>query len=362
MDIQTIKKVTPILLKHGIVPYWHGMQGVGKTTVARELGKALGYDSVICVELGANADASDVVGLLDKENGKHFHTRPDWMPTSGRHLIFLDEFNRANGEIYQIMFTFLTEGRIKNHRLPPGCDIIAAANYDSNDFTVSNTKDKALRSRFCHLHFVPTVDEIANFIEKGGTDGDKEVARFLRVHPELAGSPGGKMNISPEPDPRAWQSKVTRLFGEDLGDARFEVYSGLVGPVAAATFMAFNRRAENPLNIEDICEQYVYQRERVLAYADVKLDRRFDALNVPIDELLSKLTDNPDFLKKNGYVNNLKLFILDLPLELVMKMTNALSNISFYGRDQILEDQEYTEQLADLLAPKGNVEVQNKAV
>jgi ATPase family associated with various cellular activities (AAA) len=352
MDIKTIKQVTPILLKHGIVPYWHGMQGVGKTTVARSLGKTLGFD----------ADASDVIGLLDKENGKHFHTRPDWMPTSGKHLIFLDEFNRANGEIYQIMYTFLTEGRIKNHRLPPGCAIIAAANYDSNDFTVSNTRDKALRSRFCHLHFVPSVNEIADFIESGGSEGDKEVAKFLRVHPEMAGHPGGTMNISPDPDPRAWQSKIAPLFNEDLGEARFEVYAGIIGTAPAATFMAFNKRAENPLNIEDICTQYKYQRDRVLGYANVKNDRRFDALNVPVDQLISKLESEPKFLEKPSYVDNLKLFIMDLPLELIMKLVNAISKLTFHGRDKILDDNEYTEQLADLMAPKKKVETSPEAV
>lgn len=351
MDIKTIKKITPILLKHNIVPYWHGMQGVGKTSVAHQIGKEMGFDSVIPLELGTNADASDLVGLLIQENGRHYHTRPDWMPTEGRHLIFLDEFNRAQGDIYQVVFTLLTEGRIKNHRLPPGCRIIAAANYDSNDFTVSNTRDKALRSRFCHLHFVPTTNEIADFIEEIGTEGHKEVARFLRVMPEMAGSVGGTMNISPDPDPRSWASKIGFLHNEDLGDARFEVYSGLIGPVAAASFFAFGRRAENPLNIVDILENYRFQRDRVLEYAKIGEERRYDTLNIPIDQLFEKLDADADFLAKPGYINSLKEFILDLPLELIMKVTDRMGKTRFNHRSDFINNEVFTDQLVKLMTP-----------
>lgn len=351
MDIKTIKKVTPILFKYNIVPYWHGTQGVGKTSVAKQIGKEMGFDSVISLELGANADASDIIGLLVQKDGRHYHTRPSWMPTEGRHLIFLDEFNRAQGDIYQIMFTFLTEGRIKDHVLPPECRIIAAANYNSKNFVVSNVRDDALRSRFCHLNFIPTNSEIADYIESQGTEGHKEVASFLRVAPEMAGNAGSTMNISPDPDPRAWAEKIANLHNEDLGDARYEVYSGLIGPVATASFFAFSRRAENPLNIIDILENYRFQRDRVLEYAKIGTERRYDALNIPVEQLFENLEKDPNFLTKPGYVDALKMFIVDLPLEMVMKVMDRITMARFERRSDFINNDEFTNKIVELMAP-----------
>lgn len=355
MDIKGIKKVTPILLKYGIVPYWHGKQGVGKTSVAHQIGEEMEFDSVIPLELGANSDASDIVGLLDKVNGKHFHTRPDWMPTEGRHLIFLDEFNRAPGEVYQTMYTLLTEGRIKSHKLPKECRIIAAANYNSNSFTVSNTKDDALKSRFAHLHFSPTVEEIVSFIEKRGTEGHKMVAEFLRAAPQFIGKTSENTNIYPDPDPRAWDSKIGYLLNENLDDELlFEVLSGMIGPVATSTFFTWRQRDEKPLNISDILENYQFQKDRVLKLSDVGTDRRFDVLNVPIDQLIENIKNNGDYLSQKKYLENLKLFLLDLPSELVLKVVKFFSKpsdgLKIFGRKEIVDDNEYTSKLTAIIS------------
>lgn len=100
MNIRNLKKVLPALLRHKIVPYLHGAQGIGKTSVVRQY----------CLENGlkfiplylATQDQGDLVGLLNKNNdGTVSHLPPDWMKEAqeGKGIVFLDECFPGNTQI-----------------------------------------------------------------------------------------------------------------------------------------------------------------------------------------------------------------------------------------------------------------------
>lgn len=347
MDIKTFKQVAPTLLKNGIVPYLHGKQGIGKTAVVKQIGKEMGFDSVICVELGAQGDVGDIIGLLrTDENGHHFHTRPGWMPRTGRHLIFLDEFNRISPDAVQPMLTFLQFGRINEHTLPEGCAIVLAGNYDSKEFFTSKIKDKAIVSRCCHLDWQPTTAEWLDFMDKKGDVGSKNVASFIREFPQQLRSVRNSVDITPdEPDPRGWAEKIAILENENLGDARYEVYAGCIGTAAASAFMSWKANGSNNLTLKEILENYQAVKDRVVKLADPNQNRRMDILNQPIDELMDTLKHNNLALNNVRYVENFKSFMLDLPMELVLKINTQLSGLVFSNSDHILGDPSFAKKI-----------------
>lgn len=343
MDIVTLKKVLPVLMKRKVVPFLWGNQGVGKTQTVKQVAQSLG-GGFVHLNL-ANQEVGDLVGLLvHGPNGTVHHARPAWFPTEGHGVIFLDELNRMHPDVMQAIFSFITDGTIHNHQLPAGWSIVAAGNYQNNDFQVTDTSDAAWMSRFCHIDFRPTAAEFVNFAE---TKGAASVAAFIRDQP---------MNLEKElkkgfdfssvtPDRRAWLDRISALeLEESIEEERFELYQGLVGAAAAAAFLTHKKKAEKSLTIHQILSNYGNVRLRVVEASNAG-DTRFDFINQPVAELLALLGQSPNTLENEQTVTNLKHFLLDIPLELSQRAFKDLRKLTFKNKMSILNDSTFCEQL-----------------
>lgn len=349
MNIKEVKQVLPFLLKNSIVPFFWGSQGVGKTSVVKQYCKE--HDLDIRVLYTATQDVGDLIGLLVKDdNGGVYHARPKWFPTEGKGIIFLDELNRAPNDVIQAMFSFILEGKLHTHVLPPGWKIVAAGNYNSDRFTTTDTSDAAWMSRFCHIDFTPTVEE---FIIHAESRGMGDVADFIREQPtmlELTVKDGGHLDTSfIVPDRRAYIEGVGKLdLEKDFpNNLRYETYSGLVGTTAAASYITWKSKYEKSLKLGDILSKYnevKHKISRLVQNTDEGV--RFDLLNQPIDELLAKLENEPGLLTKENNLVNLKSYFLDVPRELSMKAFVSLGKLNFEGKNSILNDKEYVSKFA----------------
>ena len=347
MRINDFKKVLPYLLKHKIVPFVWGNQGVGKTQTMKQYCKE--NDLQLVVLNTATQEVGDLVGLLvkSKDNETVEHARPTWFPTEGKGIVFLDELNRAPQEVIQALFPFVIEGQLHTHKLPPGWCVVAAGNYQSDKFTVTDTSDAAWLSRFCHLDFTPSVEEWLYYVE---TKGGLSVADFIREQNsmlELNAKEGGKFDNSiVTPDRRAWTEGIVKLeneatFPEEL---RYETYAGLVGSVAAASFTTWKIKQEKSITLSQILSNYAGTRSRVLSNSENSKDKRFDLFNQPIEELFIKLEHNANYLSSAGFLDNLKAYLLDIPKELSMKCFIRMAAIGqFHGKNEILNDPKYVE-------------------
>lgn len=346
MNIKDVKQVLPFLLKNKIVPFFWGSQGVGKTSVMKQYCADNNLD--IRVLYTATQDVGDLIGLLVKDdNGGVYHARPKWFPTEGEGIIFLDELNRAPNDVIQAMFSFILEGKLHTHVLPPGWKIVAAGNYNSDRFTTTDTSDAAWMSRFCHLDFTPTIEE---FIVHAESRNMFDVAAFIREQPnmlELSAKDGGRLDKNfIVPDRRAFVEGIGKLeLEKDFPDEqRYEVYSGLVGPTSAAAYLTWKTKQEKSLSLNEIFNEYGKKsRNKIKAIMNNEAgDIRFDLLNQPIDELIAKLENDPELLNKDSRLNNLKQYLLDIPRELSMKAFVTFGKLpQFYGKHQILNDAEY---------------------
>lgn len=344
MNITNVKKVLPLLMKNNIVPLLWGSAGVGKTDVVGQVAKELGI-GFIPLYLAENSDVGDLIGLLDKDqNNRFFHLMPDWFPTEGKGIIFLDELNRAHPDILQVMLPFVLTRKLGRYQLPEGWNIVCANNYNSNDFKTTDMSDAALLSRFCHIDFTPSEDEFISYAEDMKAD---TIAGFIREHKSM-------LEIKPKdkdfdssmmkPTRRSWLKFINPLEREDLGDNRYEVYCGLVGMAAASSFFAYKAKSENSLDINKILKNYKSVRDTVLKSAGNKKEVRLDLLNQPIEELLSRLESNPEFLKEE-WVDNLKAYLFDIPAELGMKVFKRMGELNFKNKDSIINDVEFCKRI-----------------
>lgn len=342
MNIRSLKTILPILMKNDVVPFLWGNQGIGKTQTVKQLASMMGY-GFIHLHL-ATQEVGDLVGLLMKDDqGNAYHTRPKWMPTEGNWIIFFDEANRAHPDTLQAMFSCVTEKTIHTHKLPPGCKLVFAGNYQSNKFNVTDTSDAAWLSRFCHIDVKPTVEEFCSFAESKEMDS---VAAFIRSNPGCLETNDGSLDTNfIVPDRRAWVEAIGRLENEDLGDDRFEVYSGCVGAAAAVAFMSWKKKAEQTVTLNEILEKYDRVRDRIVAFGGRnRSESRFDALNVPVQELIERLDNNPHLLDEKRLAN-LKKFMLDIPLELSMKIFNGMKGKFFVNKRELLNDPEFAAKM-----------------
>lgn len=339
MNFNQLKQTLPLLLKHDIVPFIWGFQGIGKTEGVKQAAANTGF---VHLHL-ATQEVGDLVGLLKHNpDGTVSHSRPEWFPTEGEGIVFLDELNRAPAEVISAMFSFITDKSIHRHRLPKGWKIAAAGNYASNEFNVTDTSDAAWMSRFCHLDFTPSMEEFAYFAE---TKGHEMIAAFALESPEMIEvQKREKTEINITPDRRAWLNLLAPLEAEEMDDStRFEVYSGLVGSIAAASFVAFKKNAEKSIKLKDVIKDYGKVRARVrLAHKDA--ETRFDILSKPMDELVVKLENVPSFLDAKA-IKNIHQYLLDVPLELSSQIIKKLGQMRFDMKNELLNDIAFAEKL-----------------
>lgn len=336
MNIAEMKKVLPILMSKKIVPFIWGRQGAGKTQVVKQVADDLGI-GMVHLHL-ATQEVGDLVGLLipSDKAGEVKHARPEWFPLEGRGIIFLDELNRAHPDVLSAMFSFILSGTIHVHKLPPGWSIVAAGNYQSNAFNVTDTSDAAWMSRFCHLDFSPSVEEFTMYADKGAPD----VADFIRTQPTLLNIPHkDRLNTNQiVPNERGWLDMVGPLEAEALGESRYEVYSGIVGASAAAAYLTFKKQGMSKIRGRDILDAYGSVRERVLK-ASTNKEARLDLLNGAVDEIKGLLEDRKTLSEEAE--KNFKTFLLDIPLEMGLKVVEMLKTSPWDNKNSVLNDKEF---------------------
>lgn len=351
MNINQVKQSLPFMLKNKIVPFLWGSQGVGKTQTIKQYCKE---NDLQCVVLNtATQEVGDLIGLLVKndQDGTAYHTRPRWFPTTGKGIVFLDELNRAQPDVVQSLFPFILSGTLHTHQLPEGWRVVAAGNYNSERFNVTDTSDAAFLSRFCHIDFVPTTSE---WVAYASSQGAESVSDFIHEQPgllELDAKRAGRLDDSfITPDRRAWLEGIGALEAEHTlpEDLRYELYCGLVGKAAAAAFITWKGKAQKSIRLNDILTKYSSIRTKVKKMTKDGNETRFDLLNGPLEEFFANLGLNPQLLETHkDALTNMQAYLIDLPIELAMKFFTRCAEVKkFSGRDSLLNDPEFAKNFA----------------
>ena len=217
-----------------VVPYLIGGAGLGKTTIVKDVAASMNMQcSILSL---AQYDAGELGGwpVPSKNGDTMIRMRPDWMPTEGRGVLFLDELPQAPTANQNIAAQIVNERRVGPHYLPAGWVIVAAGNRTS-DRAGTNNMPSHLKDRLMFLEVEADLeDTIAYFYSKRI---DERVCAFLRFRPEWLHKFDRDANACPSP--RSWE-RVSSIMSWGLDPVnQLEALAGQVGRAATADFHGF---------------------------------------------------------------------------------------------------------------------------
>ena len=226
----TPQELTPYLsglVEHGLqlsLMLW-GPPGIGKSSIVADVARR---NDMELVDLRLSQLApTDLRGLPVAENGVSRWFPPEFLPTDGKGVLFLDEINMAPPAMQGIAQQLILDRRVGSYTVPEGWFIWAAGNRKADRAAVFEMPS-ALANRFIHLDLVPDLD---SFKAWGLSTGiSEQVLAFLSFRPTLLHQIDAQRPAWPSP--RSWVM-ADRLRAAGL------VIEPAVGPGAAGEFDAF---------------------------------------------------------------------------------------------------------------------------
>mgnify|MGYP000506833492 FL=1 len=135
-----------------------GAPGIGKSSIVQSLAIKLNLQ-FIDLRLSQLAP-TDLRGLpvpihsSDKDDGTVKWYKPEFLPQSGRGILFLDEINMAPPAMQGVAQQLILDRKIGNYKVPEGWFVFAAGNRKEDKASVFDMP-APLSNRFLHL-FVET--------------------------------------------------------------------------------------------------------------------------------------------------------------------------------------------------------------
>lgn len=157
-----------------------GPPGIGKSSIVAQTAR---HHDLAIIDLRLSQLApTDLRGLPVAENGVAKWFPPEFLPTSGKGILFLDEINMATPAMQGIAQQLILDRQVGSYRVPEGWFIWAAGNRKSDRAAVFEMPS-ALANRFVHLDIVPDFDSFRAWgIEAGLAE---QILAFLAFRPTL---------------------------------------------------------------------------------------------------------------------------------------------------------------------------------
>lgn len=217
-----------------------GPPGVGKSSIVAQTAHKYGM-GFIDVRLSQLAP-TDLRGLPVPQDGISKWYPPEFLPSEGRGVLFLDELNMAPPTMQGMAQQLILDRKVGSYDLPEGWFVWAAGNRKEDKAAVFDMP-APLANRFIHLEVQP---DFASFKDYGFSAGIHErILAFLAFRPALLHAMDSRRPAWPSP--RSWEMAST-LLGAGLG------IETVVGEAAAAEFEAFGQVYEVLPELTEILE------------------------------------------------------------------------------------------------------------
>jgi MoxR-like ATPase len=223
-----------------------GPPGVGKSSIVAQTAKAHDLEFVD-VRLSQLAP-TDLRGLPVPENGVSRWFPPEFLPTGGHGILFLDELNMAPPTMQGMAQQLILDRKVGSYTLPDGWFIWAAGNRKEDRAAVFDMP-APLANRFLHLEVEPDLESWKAYAFTAGLH--ERILAFLAFRPSLLHAVDAKHPAWPSP--RSWEMASTLL------KAGLEI-SPVVGAGAAAEFDAFIKVYEMLPELGPILEGHAHDR------------------------------------------------------------------------------------------------------
>lgn len=230
-----------------IVPYIEGAPGGGKSALAMQIGKTMGFEPANIHQFFASLrEPVDLLGTPRATDGVTHWAPPAEIHrlATGRNLLILEELSDANVPMQNALCGLIHDRKIGDLHLSPETFIIATGNRTS-DKSGANRIVSKLGGRVRRYEYQENIDDWSDWALGAGID--VLGIQFLRFRADLL-SKFEPSNFS-SPTPRTWEKAF--LCPTNLPDHIFlESISGDVGAGPAAEYVGFRRIAEKMPNIE----------------------------------------------------------------------------------------------------------------
>ena len=167
-----------------------GTHGLGKTMVVRDFARERGWRFAYCAPAQFE-EMGDLHGLPTRvDPDPTFHgdeytafLPPEWVPTEeGPGILLLDDINRADDRILRGLMQLLQNFEMFSWGLPQKWQIVATANPEGGDYSVT-PMDDAMLTRMLHVTMVFDVKAWARWALEAGVD--PRGVDFVLTYPEV---------------------------------------------------------------------------------------------------------------------------------------------------------------------------------
>ena len=166
-----------------------GTHGIGKTTVVRDFARQNGWKLAYCAPAQFE-EMGDLHGLPTRVDpdptvlGDEYTAflPPEWVPTEeGPGILLLDDMNRADDRILRGLMQLLQNFEMFSWSLPSKWQIVATANPEGGDYSVT-PMDDAMLTRMLHMTMIFDVKAWAGWALEQGVDS--RGVDFVLTYPE----------------------------------------------------------------------------------------------------------------------------------------------------------------------------------
>jgi len=228
MNIQQAKDITKAVIEFNIEakangtkpsklvnPQLIGDPGIGKTSVIEQAAEELGIECRTVII--AQYDSSEIGGMPylneDEEGNKQYsRARPDWLPSEGTGVLFIDELSQAPMANLNLVAQLANEHRIGEHVLGEGWTL-AFANNKLTNRAGTNAIPTHLKDRLMPLEVEANLDDTINRFNV--TQTNSKIISFLRMFPQRLAEFDSTKDVCPSP--RSYERLNTLLSMHEKG-------------------------------------------------------------------------------------------------------------------------------------------------
>jgi hypothetical protein len=215
-----------------------GAPGIGKSSVVSQIAVA---NNLELIDLRISQLApTDLRGIPVPGDKKAHWFPPEFLPTEGKGILFLDEINMAPPAVQGIAQQLILDRKVGSYKVPDGWYVWSAGNRKGDHAAVFDMP-APLANRFIHLEVVTNLKEFKTYALENKIDD--RIISFLNFRPKLLHKID--KNSPCWPSPRSW------VIADNLLKVDIAIDTA-IGEAAAAEFRSFCKIYKTLPNIEAI--------------------------------------------------------------------------------------------------------------